>query len=98
VISLPLKYSAGSDRTEAAGTKQAGNPPQVTQPVDFQEALTAAGQYPICLAGWEEEREVNFPSCAEINQNYPAHPVLDLAIFIGPEGGLTSEVEAIADR
>ncbi|MCG0274761.1 MAG: 16S rRNA (uracil(1498)-N(3))-methyltransferase [Thermosediminibacteraceae bacterium] len=61
--------------------------PVVHEPVDFDECIKLLKKYPLVLVPWEEEREVFLK---QILSTVSAD-LKDIAVLIGPEGGLSKE-------
>ena len=77
---------------EAAEQCARGSIPQVRVLKSLQEGLHNAENCTLKLAGWEAEQEQNLSALmSEINQSYQLDKPLDLAVFIGPEGGFDAD-------
>ncbi len=73
---------------EAAEQCARGCIPLVHPPVPFEKALEIGKQYPIRMAGWEAEETLNLSAyMREVNDCYPVNQDLNVAVFVGPEGG-----------
>ena len=59
---------------------------QVTEPISFKQMLAKLAQHQAAIVPWEDAREY---SLARFHQEHPG--VTDLAIVIGPEGGMSED-------
>ncbi|HVN56622.1 MAG TPA: 16S rRNA (uracil(1498)-N(3))-methyltransferase [Anaerolineaceae bacterium] len=78
---------------EAAEQSHRGKVPGLRPPQSFAQAAAAAvREHDLCLIPWEEERSLNMRQALAQAQR----PLRTLALFIGPEGGFTTEEASVA--
>ena len=66
---------------------------QVTEPISFKQLLTRLSEHEAAIVPWEDAQGY---SLARFHQEHP--DVTDLAIVIGPEGGISPEEKARLDE
>jgi len=71
---------------EAAEQSRRGILPQVSSPISFKEAISQMATTPLALLAWEEEQTQPL----RLTLNSFQTPPTEVAVLIGPEGGLTS--------
>lgn len=82
---------------EAAEQCRRGAVPEVAPLASWEEALKQATAADLKLVPWEEENALGLKAALERLRNAgPSREPLRIAIFIGPEGGLTSGEAALA--
>ena len=59
---------------------------QVTEPISFKQLLTRLAEHEAAIVPWEDARRY---SLARFHQEHPG--ITDLAIVIGPEGGMSED-------
>ncbi|MBR5387086.1 MAG: 16S rRNA (uracil(1498)-N(3))-methyltransferase [Clostridiales bacterium] len=79
---------------EAARQSGRGIIPEVTEPVNFEQALEASGTASLVLFPWEEEKGVTLKQALA---GKAQEDLSEIAVFIGPEGGY-DEAEAAKAR
>lgn len=78
--------------TEAAEQSGRGRIPQLRDAVDFSDAVSELDRFDCCLIGSLEQNE---PALREIIRPGGVEPV-EIALFIGPEGGFSKDEIALA--
>lgn len=73
---------------EAAKQCGRGMTPEIDEPIDWRQALTAVGAHELVVMPWEDARDTRMKDVYEQNGG-----ATDIAIIIGPEGGI-SQIEA----
>ena len=69
--------------------------PTLAQPIDFNAALEAAHTNDLAMIPWTGEQANTIASVLAHASRNESHPVRDIALFLGPEGGFSaSEIEA----
>lgn len=73
--------------------KQSGRAviPKVDEIVTFLQSLNSVGKESLKLIPWEEEETTSLKEVLEHHTSHTPHPTSHITIFIGPEGGFTSE-------
>ncbi len=79
--------------TEAAEQSARGRIPTLENPVDFSDALSGLDGFDRCLIG---SAQADVPELREILRASDTAPI-EVAVFIGPEGGFTEKEIAIAN-
>lgn len=82
-------------RIAMEAAKQSGRAciPKVEAPISFKATLTAISRHQVSLVPWEEAAGLGTRG---VHGAYPG--VVDMAIFIGPEGGITeAEIDALKE-
>lgn len=76
------------ERIAREAAKQCGRaqPPAVSEPLDWKDALGNMARRGLLIAPWEEARETRMKDI------FAAHPgAKDIGVVVGPEGGMTAE-------
>jgi 16S rRNA (uracil1498-N3)-methyltransferase len=88
--------------TEAVEQSERGRIPSINLPLSFQDALADAKKQDIILGCWEENipgQSISIRETMQRRSQQGNNYSLQVAIFIGPEGGFTSdEIQSIASQ
>jgi len=79
---------------EAAEQSGRGRIPNLSQPIEYAEALSKAQTSHLAFVPWENESNRAIKTTITLNNQYDLPPFPSVSLFIGPEGGFTdSEVK-----